>query len=483
MEQSPRTGEPVDPNSTAAIIAHPPGAWLAGRRVAQELKAPIERFLHDSASSGILLLAVAVGTLVLANSPLAHLYEAFLHYELGFEWGEASFREDVHFWINEGLMTVFFLVVGLEVKREMAHGTLSSLRAASLPCAAALGGMVVPAIVYLGFNVSGGQVHGWAVPTATDIAFAVGVLSLLGDRVPAPLRVFLLALAVVDDIGAVLVIALFYSGGISAAGVPYLVAGLAMLYAYGRLGVRPSFLSHVIPTVLLWMGLHACSLHPTLAGVVVGLAVPATPWYGARGFLSVARRATDRFAMLVAQGAREEDCLVPLKEIGQAQRETVSPVVRLTDQLHLPSSFVIVPLFAFANAGVAFGELELSRDGAWLVLLGTALGLALGKPLGVGLAVWVAVRLNFTRLPPGTTPAGILVVGLLAGIGFTMSIFIAQLAFGDGHGTLAVAKLGILVGTALAAGLGLGLGRALLRPPTTPDPVLQSVELAERTLV
>lgn len=470
-------------DASSVMLAHPPEAWLPARRLAAKMRAPIERFLHNSASSGMVLLATSIAALIVANSPLHHLYEEFLHYEVGFVWGHAEYKEDLHFWINEGLMTFFFLIVGLEVKREMVHGTLSNVRAASLPIAAAVGGMVAPALVYLTFNAEGGVVQGWAVPTATDIAFALGILALLGDRVPAPLRVFLLALAVVDDILAIVIIALFYSSGLSAAGVPLLLLGFFGLFVFHRLGVRAAFLTYVIPGILLWEGLHQCGLHPTLAGVIVGLSVPARPWYGTRGFLRVARAAIAEFEKLDDVRANEEVLLHPLAELGTAQQEAVSPVVRLTDQLHVPVAFGVVPLFAFANAGVALGDLDFGVPTALPVALGIVLGLVIGKPLGVVGAVVATTRLNLASLPVGVKLLDVLVAGLLAGIGFTMSIFIAELGFRAVPEDLPVAKLAILAGTLLAGALGLGLGYAMLKPPSpTADPALLSVEMAERSL-
>ena len=261
---------------------------MPARAVALRALRPVESFLHVEAAGGITLIVAAVVALVWANSPWQHSYDVLWHTPFSIGVGGAVFTKDLHFWINEFAMTLFFLVIGLEVKREIAEGVLSSARHAALPLAAALGGMVVPAAIYAGRNRGGPALHGWGVPMATDIAFAVGVLMIMGNRIPPALRVLLLALAIVDDIGAILVIALFYSSGMSADGLWLVGLGIVIVWLYVRLGLRPGA-KYLVPTVLVWAGLYRIGIHPTLAGVIVGLMAPVKPWYGRLGFLRVAR--------------------------------------------------------------------------------------------------------------------------------------------------------------------------------------------------
>lgn len=433
---------------------------LAGRGpsraqlLADRAAATLERFLHVEAASGIVLLLAAAAALVWANSPFAGSYEALWHLPLSFGIGGLAVSQSLHFLINDALMTVFFLVVGMEIRREMHEGALRSLRQASLPLAAALGGVAVPALIYLALNGDPVGRAGWAVPTATDIAFAVGVLSLLGRAIPANVRIFLLALAIIDDIVAVLIIAFFYSGGLDPAG--FAVAGLGILMVLGlrAIGAGSAF-AYVVPGAVVWAGLLMTGAHPTLSGVVLGLMTPVLP--------VPLREAPEEMALRAAQEVRDrsgEDSarlVHPLRRLRLAQREVLPPVVRVQMALHPWVAFGIMPLFALANAGVPLGGLDLSAGGPPMVMVGAALALVAGKPIGVIGASWLMVRLGWSRLPPGVTWSGIGLIGLLAGIGFTMSIFIAMLAFTDQR-MLDAAKLGVLLGSALAALLGLAWG-------------------------
>jgi Na+:H+ antiporter, NhaA family len=263
----------------------PPGAWAPARRLVRRARAPVERFLAIEASSGILLLGVACVALLWANSPWAGAYEHLWHTRLGVSFGSWVFERDLHFWINDALMTVFFFVVGLEIRREIHHGELSELRRAALPLVAALGGMIAPAIIYTAFNFGLPAQVGWGVPMATDIAFAVGALALLGKRVPPALRILLLALAVIDDVGAILVIAVFYSSNIQLIGFVVLAVALGLLLVWQLLGVRSPW-AYVIPGAAVWAGMYVAGIHPTLAGVVLGLLTPVRAWYGAAHFFS-----------------------------------------------------------------------------------------------------------------------------------------------------------------------------------------------------
>lgn len=422
--------------------------------LAERAVATLDRFLHVEAASGIVLLTAAAAALIWANSPFAGSYDALWHLPLSFGIGSLAVSQSLHFWINDALMTVFFLVVGMEIRREIHEGALRSLRQASLPLAAALGGVAVPALIYLALNGDPAGRAGWAVPTATDIAFAVGVLSLLGRAIPANVRVFLLALAIIDDVVAVLIIALFYSGGLDPVG--FAVAGLGILMVLGlqAIGVGSAF-AYVIPGAVVWSGLLVTGAHPTLSGVVLGLMTPVLParlrQLPVEMALRAAQEVRDRSGEDSARLAR------PLRQLRLAQREVLPPVVRVQMALHPWVAFGVMPLFALANAGVPLGGVDLAAGGPPMVMAGVALALAAGKPIGVIGASWLMVRLGWSRLPPGVTWSGIGLIGLLAGIGFTMSIFIAMLAFAD-QPLLDAAKLGVLLGSALAALLGLAWG-------------------------
>jgi len=298
------------------------------------------------------------------------------------------------------------------------------------------------------------------VPMATDIAFAVGVMTLLGKRVSPSMRVLLLAAAIIDDIGAILVIAVFYSSGIDPSGFAVVFAGVLLFFALQRIGTRPGWI-FAIPLVIIWGGLYKAGVHPTIAGVIVGLATPVRPLIGTTGFVGVAKQALDDFQTRVTRGADDHDLISPLDNLAFAQREAISPAVRLENALHPWVAYGIMPLFALANAGVYMGGIEFGGPGFTPIMMGIVLGLAVGKPLGVMLFTWIAVRLRLCVLPAGVTWVSVFVVGAIAGIGFTMAIFIAELAFSDAA-MLGVAKLGILTATALAATVGLAAGRLFL---------------------
>ena len=385
----------------------------------------LKALLHSDAAGGIVLLVAAGIALAWANSPGVASYHALWH--LGLVVPGTGLRADLHFLINDGLMTLFFFVVGLEVRRELHDGTLADRRQAALPLIAALGGVLLPAAIYLAWSQDAAARPGWAVPTATDIAFAVGVLALLGSRVPPGLRILLLALAIIDDIAAILIIAFAYSDGVGLLGIAISAAGILAVLTLRRFGVwRP--LVYVIPGAVIWTGLLQAGIHPVVCGVILGLLTPAVanPAPGARGDLR-------------------------------------APVIWLQERLHGWSTFLVMPLFALANAGVSIAGNPLGDDLAQAVFTGELLGLVLGKPLGILAASWVAERLGLITLPAGVTWTGFVVIGCLAGIGFTMSIFIGGLGFEQGA-LLDAVKLGVLAASAVAAVLGLGLGTVLLRP-------------------
>ena len=390
------------------------------QQIAERAFANLEKFLHVEAVSGVVLLIAAASALVWANSPFAQSYHAVWDAPLLIGIGGRLISQPVHFWINDALMTVFFLVVGMEIRREIHEGALSNPRQALLPIAAALGGVMVPALIYLAINQSVGQLQGWAVPTATDIAFAVGVLALLGRSIPSSLRIFLLTLAIIDDLVAVLIIAIFYSGGLEYGGFVVAEVGCLLVLAFQRVGVGSAW-AYVLPGAVVWSGLLMTGAHPTLAGVVLGLLTPVVSGH-LRGY----------------------------------SPESAPPVARVQAALHPWVAYGVMPLFALANAGVTLGS-KSTLSGAQWITWGVASALIVGKPLGVVVTSWIVVRLGWCRLPPGLSWSGVWLIGLLAGIGFTMSIFIATLAFAD-EGAVEAAKLGVLLGSFGSALLALCWG-------------------------
>lgn len=455
---------PLNKAKVQKELPEPPEAWNPIRRLATKIKAPVDRFLAMETAGGIILLLAAALALVWANSPWKDSYFHLWHTKFGLELGGWSMKKDFHFWINELGMTLFFLVAGFEIKREIRDGELSDLRRATLPMVAALGGMVVPALIYVVFNMGGETMRGWGVPMATDIAFAVGILSLLGKRVPASMRILLLALAIIDDLGAILVIALFYTENLNMQGLGIVGLGIAILFAFRRIGVRPGNI-YLLPLLTLWGGLYKAGIHPTLAGVIVGLSSPAIPRLGREQFVDIAGEALDEYKAKAAVTNDDHDLLYPLRKLMEAGREAVAPVIYGEATFHSWVSFFIMPMFALANAGVDLSTIDFNVPNAHGIILGVALGLAIGKPLGVVLFTWAVVRMGYASLPTGVGWKGIIIVGMVAGIGFTMSLFIAELAFTDA-GMLGMAKLGVLIATAAAAIIGLFMGFRWLPKPS-----------------
>jgi NhaA family Na+:H+ antiporter len=418
--------------------------------------AALERLLHNEKVGGVVLLLAAAGALIWANSKFSSSYHAFWHLPLSISVGSLAFSQSLHFWVNDAVMTVFFLAVGMEIRREIHGGALSTARQAALPIAAALGGVVVPALIYLGLNSDVVRSKGWAVPTATDIAFAVGVLALLGRSIPANVRVLLLALAIIDDVIAVLIIAVFYAGGLDPVGVMVAVFGVLGVLGFQRLGVGTAY-AYIVPGAIIWVGLLVTGAHPTLAGVVLGLMTPVK----SMGKDEHPHEALSRVAEeLRSEGTRDEHgAPLPLRRMRSAVRDILPPAERVHAALYLWVVYGVMPLFALANAGVSLGAVDLSAAASLRVLLGVTIALVIGKPLGIVCVSWLAVRLGWCRLPPGVSWSGMCLIGLLAGIGFTMSIFIAILAFADVQ-LLAAAKSGVLLGSVIAALVGLGWGWA-----------------------
>ncbi|HEU5086216.1 MAG TPA: Na+/H+ antiporter NhaA, partial [Roseiflexaceae bacterium] len=391
---------------------------------------PMNDFIQQEQSSGIILLAVTVLALIVANSPLHTAYNDVMHMEVGITIGPFTLRETVVHWINDGLMAIFFFLVGLEIKREILVGELSTPRAAMLPIVAAAGGAVVPALIYIALNNGRPGSSGWGIPMATDIAFALGCLALLGNRVPFGLKVFLTAVAIVDDLIAVLVIALFYSTNIQA---NVLVVGLfvvVLLFGANMLGVRQP-LVYAALGVVVWLAFLKSGIHATIAGVLVALTVPARFRIDGTTFLKRADAllrtfdppATSTRGMLVDE--EQQSAVIALEELCE---QVQAPLQKIEHSLHGWVALLIMPVFAFANAGVALQATSLGGESLPL-MVGIVLGLVLGKPIGLLGASWLAVRAGLADLPQGVSWRQMAGVGVLAGIGFTMSLFIAALAF------------------------------------------------------
>jgi Na+:H+ antiporter, NhaA family len=417
------------------------------------MPAPLREFLREETAGGAVLVAAAVLALAWANSPWQASYDALWRTVLEVRLGDLSLVDDLRGWVNEGLMALFFLVVGLELKRELVDGELRSWRRAALPVVAAAGGMVLPAAIYAAFNAGAPGAAGWGVPMATDIAFALGVLAMVSSRVPPVLKLFLLALAIVDDLGSIVVVAVFYSGELrpdalaAAAGLVVAVLGLRRL----RIGWGPVYIAAGCG---IWLALHAAGVNAALAGVAMGLLTPARPVSHPEAVHDSSR------ALAQTPGP------APVRDVVREARGTVSTVERLEHDLHPITAFLVVPVFALANAGVTVHASALAEPGADAVLAGLTAGRVIGKPVGILLAVWLAVRFGLSAAPAGTTTRHLVGVATVAGIGFTVPLFVADLAFPHGEFEAAV-KLGLLAASVVAgvAGYLILRGASPAEPP------------------
>ena len=413
-----------------------PTPELPGRHLPRGLR----EFLHTESAGGIVLLVGAVAALMWVNSPWRDSYDALWGTEVALEVGRYTLVEDLRHWVNDGLMALFFFVIGLEIKQELVVGELRNPRTAALPAFAALGGMVVPALFYLAINAGSAGSPGWGIPMATDIAFALGVVALLGSRVPPALKLFLLTLAIVDDIGAILVIALFYSSGLDLGALAVAFGLLLAVVALRRAEVTwmPIYIAVGFG---VWLATLVSGVHATIAGVALGLLTPATPLAPA----AVARE--------WAQDLADDPSSSELAGMTRMARASVSVADRLQHHLHPLTSFVIVPLFALANAGVVLSASVFEAPGTGAVALGVIIGLVVGKVLGITASAWICVRTGLGRLPTGASWPQVAGIAAIAGIGFTVSLFIASLAFDD-PALVSSAKVGILAASVIAAVLG-----------------------------
>jgi NhaA family Na+:H+ antiporter len=428
-------------------------------RIFRQALSPFERFIQWESASGLMLMAAAVIAMVLANSALAHSFHHLWETPLSLSVGDWQLQKSLHHWINDGLMALFFFLVGLEIKNEVMAGDLATPRQAALPMIAALGGMVVPAALFFAVNQGSEFAVGWGIPMATDIAFAVGVMTLLGSRVPKALLMFLVALAIVDDLGAVVVIALFYTENLQTDALLVASALLAVMALLNVANVRSPF-PYFILGGLLWYAVLQSGVHATVAGVLTALMIPTSSRYTQAGFSQHVRQLMDRFDKDGQNGSSRQSLLenksqLHLLETLQSGLHAIQPpLVRLEHTLAMPVAFIIVPLFALANAGVAVQLGDLATTFSHPVVIGIILGLVIGKPLGITLFSWLAVRSGLARLPDGVNMGHVFGAGLIAGIGFTMSIFIDQLSFENNPQVLDLAKTAILSASVLAAMLG-----------------------------
>ena len=415
---------------------------------------PVNQFISKSTTGGIVLFISASLALILANSPLKDWFHHLWEHEFGISIDKFSYKASLHHWINDGLMAVFFFVVGLELKHEIVGGQLRNLKDASLPIFAAIGGMIMPALIFLVFNPSGEQHNGWGIPMATDIAFALGVIYMLGNKVPASLKIFLTTLAIADDLGAVLVIAIFYTSDISlmSLGIGFIFLMILILANY--LGIRNTVFYGIMGIGGLWVAFLASGVHATIAGVMAAFTIPANVKINENSFVLKIKRLTKRFEKANPNGLPTvtKDQLLILEDINKAARSATTPLQRLEHGMHPLISFVIMPLFAFSNAGVTLGtnviDTMLSP-----VALGVFFGLLIGKIVGVFGFSWVFIKLKWGKLPHQMTKRHLFGVSILASIGFTMSLFIANLAFINKE-YVQEAKIGILLASVLAGLIG-----------------------------
>ncbi len=461
LEKDYRAAQAADVQETPALFingAHYVGAWdelsiieEVERPLGVRLRSASEHFFHWAASAGLVLILATIAALMFVNVGFHDVYERLRDTEIGISVGDTGFSLSLQTWVNDGLMAIFFLIVGIEIKREVNDGELSSLSKAILPIVGAVGGILAPVVIYLVFNAGLDSAGGWGVPMATDIAFTLGIIALLGPRVPLPLKVFVSALAIADDLGAILVIAVFYGHGFHVEPALWALAVLAVMLLLNRSRIY-SRTPYLLLGLLLWFAVHESGLHATLAGVLTAVMIPS------RKSGNVAGVAAQTAAILSAQKGSELGG-EPLRILQNAVERLREPGYHLQHKLEGWSNFLILPLFAFFNTGIVLsgGGFSIASP----VNLGVILGLVIGKPLGILLACWLAVRLGFASLATGVTWTQMAGAGCLAGVGFTMSIFIATSAF---HGDiLNSVKLSVLIGSVLAAVIG---SMVLLRQPT-----------------
>jgi Na+:H+ antiporter, NhaA family len=420
-----------------------------------KIATPFEHFIHAQTTTGLVLFVMTIVALILANSPLAEIYYHFFHMKIDFNIGSWTLSHTMHHWINDGLMAIFFFIVGLEIKREILVGELSNIKVAILPIFAAIGGMVLPALIYWSINHDGPGAAGWGIPMATDIAFAISALILLGKRVSTALVTFLVALAIVDDLGAVVVIAVFYTEEINL--LPLALAGgsFLILIVFNRFGIH-AILPYFIVGLSLWFFMLESGVHATIAGVVAAMAIPSRAKYTSANFTPYVRNQLheyDNYPITVEHKMHEKQKAI-LLNIKDKIDSVSSPASKLEHDLHLPVSLIVIPLFAIANAGIAIDFSSISKVIFEPISLGTIAGLIFGKVLGIAGVAWVTVKLGIAKLPHNSSMSQVFGVAFLGGIGFTMSIFVADLAFLGNEDLIFQAKIGILCASIFSGAFG-----------------------------
>ena len=419
----------------------------------KKVSTPFEHFLHAQTTTGIILICMTILALVLANTSLTESYTHFFHTKVDLNVGSWALSHTIHHWINDGLMAIFFFIIGLEIKREVLVGELSNIKVAILPILAAIGGMVFPALIYFSITSGTEGVAGWGIPMATDIAFAISALVLLGKRVPTALVTFLVALAIVDDLGAVLVIALFYTEQIHTLQLALAGGSFLIMVALNRFGIH-MILPYFVVGLFMWFFMLESGVHATIAGVIAALAIPSKPKRVPASFRQDAKvllAEYDSYPLDEKEGINERQKAILLK-LEDNIRDIGTPSARLEHDLHLPVALLVIPLFALANAGIAIDFSSIGTTIMTPVSMGIIAGLILGKVLGIFGVAWLAIKLKIATLPQGSTMSQIFGVAFLGGIGFTMSIFVADLAFINSPELIFQAKVGILAAS-LFAGL------------------------------
>jgi len=437
-------------------------------RAFNKVSTPFEHFLHAQTTTGLILMFMTIVALLLANSPLTDAYTHFFHTTMDLNIGSWKLSHSIHHWINDGLMAIFFFIIGLEIKREVLVGELSNIKVALLPILAAIGGMLFPALIYFAINANTVGANGWGIPMATDIAFAISALVLLGKRVPPALVTFLVALAIVDDLGAVLVIALFYTEQIHM--LPLALAGgsFLILVAFNRVGIH-MILPYFIIGLLMWFFMLESGVHATIAGVIAAMAIPSKPKQAPEDFSQKTKELLDEYDTypVCADHLIHERQKAILLNIKDSINAVGTPASRLEHDLHLPVALIVIPLFALANAGIAIDFSSIKTTIMTPVSLGIIMGLILGKVLGIFGVAWLAIKLKIATLPQGSTMNQIFGVAFLGGIGFTMSIFVADLAFINSPELIFQAKIGILVASLFAGFFGYFWLRFIAKSKTT----------------
>ncbi len=418
-----------------------------------KIATPFEHFIHAQTTTGIILMSMTIVALVLANTPLYDAYMHFFHTSIALQIGDFTLSHSLHHWINDALMAVFFFIIGLEIKREILVGELSNIKVAMLPILSAIGGMLFPALIYTAINGGGEGSNGWGIPMATDIAFAISALVLLRNRVSTSLVTFLVALAIVDDLGAVIVIALFYTNEIHLSWLMMAFVAFLVMVAFNRFGIH-AVLPYFVVGLFMWFFMLESGVHATIAGVIAALSIPSKPKYTPTSFTAHTKNLLDEYDNypVATDNTMHERQKAILQNIKDKIDAVGSPSARLEHSLHLPISLVIIPLFALANAGIAIDFSSIGASITQNVSLGIIMGLIFGKAIGIAGVAYLAIKLKIASLPQNSTMSQIVGVSFLGGIGFTMSIFVADLAFAGNDALIFQAKIGILAAS-LSAGL------------------------------